>query len=572
MRRFEQRVTRRDLLLTLVGSATLLAACSTAAPGAVAPGTPGAVAAGTPGAAATLQANTAPTALGGASAAARSVSYASSGETVSLNPLFDESAASRNVWELLFESLVRPDPKTGVPSPWLAESWDASPDGLTWTFHIRPNVKWSDGQALSASDAEFTFQTVLDPRTKTLYRSRFDNVASFDAPDPATFRVVLKGPDCPFLSTTMLVPLLPKHILAGSADINMDDFNSSRPVGTGPFVFKEWQHGDHVTLVANADYWRGRPKIDQWIRRVVSGDQVVTALLKTGEVDYAAVVASAIPELSTQSHLRFMSISSPTSLLYIGYNLDRPLLHDKHVRQALTQALDRPSLIDSVVGTEGDAVVTPIPFASWARTTDVPSFPYDAQAARQLLADAGWVAGADEILEKNGGRLSFTLTHESGDQRRAAIATIAQDAWRRVGVEVHIEVMEPAAFVQKYQSAHDFDAIVAGAQGLTIDPDQTRVWSSTQYPNGGNFVHYTNPAVDELLAQARTAPGCDTATRKALYDQFQQAIAEDQPFTFLYSAKSGVFVNNRLQNVNQSAWIGAGPYVAWGITDWTLSA
>ena len=85
-------------------------------------------------------------------------------------------------------------------------------------------------------------------------------------------------------------------------------------------------------------------------------------------------------------------------------------------------------------------------------------------------------------------------------------------------------------------------------------------------------MHYANPAVDQLLAQARTAPGCDTAARKAVYDQFQQIIAEDQPFTFLYSAKSGVFVNNRLQNVNQSAWIGAGPYVAWGITDWTLSA
>src|SRR5690349_8849597 len=137
-----------------------------------------------------------------------------------------------------------------------------------------------------------------------------------------TFRVVLKGPDCPFLSTTMLVPILPKHLLASSADIATDEFNSSRPVGTGPFRFKEWQRGDHVTLVANPDYWRGRPKIDQWSRRSVRDDQVVAALLRTGEVDYAPVVASAIAELQTQPDLKFMSVSSPTSLLFIGYNLD----------------------------------------------------------------------------------------------------------------------------------------------------------------------------------------------------------------------------------------------------------
>ena len=562
-------LTRRALLLEafLASAAGLLAAC-TPAPGALAPtaapaAPPPAAGQATPPAAA----STAPS----VSSLATTVVYGSTGETVTLNPLFDDSAASRNVWELIFEALVRPDSRTGVPGPWLAEAWEASPDGLTWTFHIRPNVTWSDGQPLSADDAAFTFATVLDPKTRTLYRSRFDNVASFDAPNPSTFRVVLKAPDCPFLSTTMLVPILPRHILAGSADVNTDEFNSTLPVGTGPFQFKEWQRGDHVRLVANPTYWRGRPKIDQWIRRTIRDDQVITAVLKTGEIDYAAVVPSAIPELSTEPHLKFMSVSSPTSLLYIAYNLDRPMFQDKRVRQALTRALDRPSLIQSVVGSEGDAVVTPIPFPSWARTTDVASFAYDLEAARQLLASAGWSPGADGVLQRDGNRFSFTLSIQAGDQRRTAVATVAQDAWRKVGIETRIESVESAAFVAKYQQAHDFDAIVSGALGLTIDPDQTRLWSSKEYPNGGNFVHYANPEVDRLLDQARTVVGCDTTARKQLYDQFQQLIAEDQPFTFLYSAKSGLFVNDRVQNVSQSPWIGAGPYVAWRITDWTVS-
>jgi peptide/nickel transport system substrate-binding protein len=577
-------VTRRALLThaLVAGAAGLVAAC-TPAPGTLAPtaqpaSTTAAPPAAAPGGASSAPSTPPPAAAPTAAPAtkpgaapASTVVYASSGDTATLNPLFDESAASRNVWELIFEGLVRPDPKTGVPGPWLAESWDASPDGLTWTFHIRPSVTWSDGQPFTAEDAVFTFATVLDPKTKTLYRSRFDNVASFDAPNASTFRVVLKGPDCPFLSTTMLVPVLPAHILSGTADINTDEFNSSRPVGTGPFQFKEWQRGDHVTLVANPTYWRRRPKIDQWIRRTVRDDQVVEAVLKTGEVDYAAVVASAIADLSTEPHLKFMSVSSPTSLLYIAYNLDRPLFQDKHVRQALTRALDRPRMIQSVVGTEGDAVVTPIPFPSWARTTDVPSFAYDVEAARQLLSSAGWAPGSDGILQRDGTRFSFTLSIQSGDQRRTAVATIAQDAWRKVGVDAHIDTVEPAAFVTKYQQAHDFDAIVSGAVGLTIDPDQTRYWSSREFPNGGNFVHYSNADVDRLLDQARTVAGCDTAARKSLYDQFQQIIAEDQPFTFLYSAKSGLFVNDRLQGVAQSPWIGAGPYVAWGITDWSVS-
>jgi peptide/nickel transport system substrate-binding protein len=152
-----------------------------------------------------------------------------------------------------------------------------------------------------------------------------------------------------------------------------------------------------------------------------------------------------------------------------------------------------------------------------------------------------------------------------------AIATIAQDAWRKVGVDARIERLEPATFVAKYLQAHDFDAIVAGAVGLTIDPDQTRFWSSSEHPNGGNFVHYTNPEVDRLLEQARSVPGCDANARKAVYAPIQQLIADDQPFTFLYSARAGVVVNNRLQNVSQSPWIGSGPYIAWSITDWTLT-
>jgi peptide/nickel transport system substrate-binding protein len=294
-------------------------------------------------------------------------------------------------------------------------------------------------------------------------------------------------------------------------------------------------------------------------------------MLKTGEIDYSPIAPTSIADLSAEQHLRVASVSSPTSIIYIAYNLDRPLFADKRVRHALSHGVDRQGILDSVLFGEADLVDSAIPFQSWARSESVPSFRFDLEAARKLLTEAGWTAGSDGILQKDGRRFAFTLSIQSGDVRRLGVATIAQDAWRKLGMQVQIEQLEVAALNARYLQAHDFDAVIGGGLGFTIDPDQTRFWAAKEYPNGANFVHYTNPAVDGLLDEARTLPGCDTGARKALYQQFQQVIAEDQPWTFLYSARNPVIINKRLQNAAPSPWVGAGPYMTWGINDWTIS-
>jgi ABC-type transport system substrate-binding protein len=141
----------------------------------------------------------------------------------------------------------------------------------------------------------------------------------------------------------MGVPLVPKHLLVNSADINIDEFNSSRPIGTGPYVFKEWLPDDHLTLAANPTYWGGKPKIGQWIRKVTKDSNVTTAQLKTGELDYAAAQPDALDDLR-QANLNILSYPGP-NINYIAYNLDRPLFQDKRVRQALTHALDRATIV-----------------------------------------------------------------------------------------------------------------------------------------------------------------------------------------------------------------------------------
>jgi peptide/nickel transport system substrate-binding protein len=547
---------RRELLkrLSVLSAGGLLAAC-TPAPGAVSPGGPAPAA------------QSAPATTGSTT----TVVYGVSSSPATLNPLLDNTGPSQSAYELMFEALVKPDPMTGTPSPSLAAAWDQSPDGQTWTFHIRPDVKWADGQPFTSQDVKFTFDTLLDPKTKTPYRAAFANVASYDAPDAATFRVMLKAADCPFLTGTMQTPIVPQHLLSGAADINTDEFNTSRPVGTGPYMFKEWQRSDHVTLVANPNYWQGRPKIDQWIRRTTSDDNILAAQLKTGEIDYASVSFGAIADLIGQPDLTLQAAASPFLITYIAYNLDRPLFQDKRVRQALTQALDRNAMVNSLLYGYGEVLDSSLPSVSWAYTSNVPKLPYDADAARNLLSQAGWSPAGDGILTKDGTRFSFKLSTNSSNKERSSIVTIAQDAWRKVGIEVQADLLETGAFFAKYQQSRDFDAIVAGGAGLTIDPDQSTFWASSSIPGGTNFAHYSNPQVDQLLDQARTAPGCDPQARKVFYDQFQRILADDQPFSFLYTAKSPVFINKRLQNVQVSSFAGASPFVVWGIMNWSVT-
>jgi peptide/nickel transport system substrate-binding protein len=558
--------TRRGFLaagMALIGP--MLAGCQvTPSPGAVSGDAPASASSTTTTTAAAASSTTTTAAASGTRDA---VVYGVASEPKLLNPLLANDGASIGVTQILFEPLVTTDANTGSPVAALADRWDQSPDGLTYTFHIRPNVTWSDGQPLTSEDALFTFDTLLDSRTQTPYRSRLEQVAHYDAPDPATFRVTLKALQCPFLVGTMTLPIVPKHVLGSSANINTDDFNFSRPIGTGPYTFKEWQQGDHLTLVANPTYWGGKPKIGQWIRRVTADSNVTTAQLKTGEIDYAAAQPEVLDDLRGQANLTIYSFPGP-NINYIAYNLDRPLFQDKRVRQALTYALDRASIVKSLLLDEGQVLDSPLVAQSWAYNTNVPAFAYNPSMARQLLADAGWTPGPDGVLQKDGTPFRFAIITDAGTKVRASLLTIAQDQWSKIGIQAQPMLVEFAAFSDKFQKSHDFDAAAWGTN-VPIDPDQSSTWSSKAFGSGENYVHYANPQVDTALEQARSAPGCSQAARKAFYDQFQALVAEDQPYTFLWSQKTDLAVNKRIQNFTPNLWSGAAG-VVWGIKDWAL--
>jgi len=486
--------------------------------------------------------------------------YGTSGDAQTLNPILSTDTASSIVHARIFEGLVGIDAETGRPIPGLAERWDQSPDGMTYTFRMRRGVTWSDGTPLTAEDAKFTFDTIMDPKTKTVRRGDYDKVASFDVVDPATFRVTLKEPYCPFL-VNMAIGLVPKHVLATSPDVNTDDFNTKTPIGTGPYTLMEWKKDDHITLTANPSYWRGAPKIGHWVMKVVKDTNVVFAQLKTGEIDVATIDPATMDEAQRQPNL---TVTPYYSLGYnfIGYNEAHPIFQDKRVRQAMTHAIDRDALVQKVLYGQGQVINGPIPPISWAYASDTPEFEYNPATSKQLLAQAGWTPGPDGMLQKDGKPFAFTLTTNSGGTVRAAIATIVQDQLKKVGIRVETTVIEWNAFLDRVNKSHDFDAVVL-AWSLGNDPDQKATWATSSYPSGFNFIKYSNSRVDSLLDQARSVPACDQATRQSLYAQVQALIADDQPYTFLHMPKTVVVANKRVQGLRPSPWTN----LFWNVQD-----
>jgi len=362
----------------------------------------------------------------------------------------------------MFEGLVKADPDTGAPIPSLAEKWDVSTDGLTYTFHIRPNVNWSDGQPFTADDAKFTFDTIMDPKTQTVRKSLYSKVKSFTVVDPMTFQVALTEVYCPFLIGSMSMGLVPKHLLQNSSDINKDPFNSKSPVGTGPYTFVEWANGDHVTMQANPHYWNGTPKIAQFIYKVVPNATVVAEQLKTGEVDVATIEPKDLADMQKQSNVNVIA-NDALGYEYIGYNQARPLFQDKLVRQALTTAINRQVIVDKILFGQGSVLNAPMPAKSWAYNPAVAKmYPYDPNQAKALLKQAGWTAGADGILAKGGQKLAFTVIYSSNSQLLTQLMTIVQQEWKSIGVDTTLKPMDFSALLDVVNKTRDYDAVTLG--------------------------------------------------------------------------------------------------------------
>jgi peptide/nickel transport system substrate-binding protein len=472
------------------------------------------------------------------------------GDATSLNPVVATDGQSYIAEWPIYDSLVELDDKLGV-KPLLAESWEVSRDGLTYTFKLKKGVKWHDGKPFTARDVAFTFYSVLDPKVTTPHRGYFDALVGFpeltnkenpkkpeelaqkpiEVLDDHTVRFRLRYPYGAFLAVLVnpRAGIVPEHILKGQ-DLNTAEFNR-KPIGTGPFKFVEWKRGERIVLEANPDYHGGRPALDRLIYRVIPDNVVLLQELRAGGVDFIErPPLTEVGKLKQTAGLKVLTADN-TSYTYLGFRQDLAPFDDIRVRRALYHAIDVPAIVREVLQGYGAIANGQFPPGSWAYDPSVKPYAYDPNRAKALLAEAGWKPGPDGILVKDGKRLAFSLRHDQADQTVKDTTIIIQEFLKKVGVEATVEPLDWPTFVKKL-FASEFEGIVVGWTNFhDPDPFAWSIWHSSQW-KARNFAHYKSPRADAALEAARQAR--DQGERKKHYAEFSKILMEDAPYVFLY--------------------------------------
>ncbi|NLC71917.1 MAG: peptide-binding protein [Desulfuromonadaceae bacterium] len=471
----------------------------------------------------------------------------SGADAVNLLPVLASDGTSASVNGLIYSGLVRYGKNLEIEGD-LAESWQISPDHLTLTFHLRQGVTWHDGTPFTSADVLFTYRLYIDPKTPTAYAERYRQVERAEAPDPYTFVVTYRKPLASALSSWAL-DIHPRHLLEG-VEITRSPL-SAEPVGTGPFVFKEWRRGERIVLEANPDYYEGRPYLNRVVFRVIPDPTTMFLELQTGGIDQMGLTPLQYARQTESSNFRrnFRKYRYPSmAYTYLGFNLRQPLFQDKRVRQALSYAIDREEIVKGVLLGLGRTATGPYVPGTWPYNPEVRKYPYDPEKARQLLREAGWGdSDGDGILDRQGRPFSFTIVTNQGNDQRVKCGEIIQRRLRELGIEVRLRVIEWASFLKEFINPGNFEATLLGWT-VPVDPDGYNVWHSSKTGVGQlNFIHFNHPEVDELLERGRRT--MDQQERKAIYGRFQEILAEEQPYAFLYVPDSLPVVAARFRGI-----------------------
>ena len=477
----------------------------------------------------------------------------------SLNPFIGILAETYEVWAGMYDQLVGYSQKDFSPVPQLAESWQVSPDGLTWTYKLRQGVKWSDGQPLTARDAAYTFNRIMKGSVEqTNYGNYVGNIKTVTATDDATLVMVTKSPSP--LMLRLAVPILPEHVWKDISGKEVETFeNEKNAVGSGPFILEERSTGQFVRLRANKSYWAGAPRIDELVYRVFNNADAQLQALKKGEIDFADGLDPA-PFNSLKSTPGITAVAADYSgfdelAFNVGAALDtgepigdgHPALKDKRVRQAIARAVDRQALVDRVLGGYGTAAFGVIPslykdlhFAPG----DGEAFDFDLGTANQLLDQAGYRdTNGDKVREMpNGGRpLRFRLFARQESAESQQSAQFMKGWLRDIGIAADVKVVE-ANRLTEIIGQGEFDMF---EWGWVVEPDpnyqlSTFTCGSRSYKSGGSVLanlsdsFYCNPAYDKLYEQQSIT--IDPARRAQIVKDMQRMLYDDAPYvvTFYY--------------------------------------
>ncbi|MGW7424064.1 ABC transporter substrate-binding protein [Streptomyces sp. NPDC054813] len=448
----------------------------------------------------------------------------------------------------IVDSLTDQDPKTGKIVPWLAKSWDISTDATTFTFHLRSGVTFSDGSKLTAQVVKDNFDAVPDlGALGTLAEGYLSGVKSTTVVDPLTVKVSFKQPNAQFLQATSTHSLG----IESSASVTKSPQQkcSDGVVGSGPFVLKQYVQNQSVTLARRTGYdwgsslWskKGEAYLDKLVFKVVPEAGVRAGSLQSGQVDAISSVGKANEAALKGGQVTLQSRANPGVVFGLGLNNSRPLLKDTKVRQAITAAVDRKQIADTVYPT-GTQPATSILAHTTPDYTDLSTeLAFDAAKAKSLLEEAGWKADGDGVRTKDGKKLSLTISWFPNAATNQPALELVQQQLKAVGIDVVLKQLPVTQFATTLQSG-DFDVVWGNT--TRADPDILRSSFSTQL---ANFYHLPASSLDTALsAQAATT---DTAKRRQLVAEAQQLIVRNAYDVPVVELQTQLGVSNKVHDL-----------------------
>jgi peptide/nickel transport system substrate-binding protein len=464
-----------------------------------------------------------------------------------LNPLLNSNTTDGMIANLMFLPLLHAN-ENGDQVPMLAASVPTeqnggiSKDGMTITYHLRKNVKWTDGVPVTSKDVKWSWQAIMNKNNNVISTHGYDFVKSIDTPDDWTVIVHLKQKFAPFVNTFFAdsdqpYPVAPAHVLSKYPNINQIPFNNDPGVTDGPFKFVRWVHGDHMEFAANDAFALGKPKLARIYVRIVPDENTTINLLRTHDIDwmYQASINN-YPQVRNipGTHIVWVNVNGYDD---VQLNVQRPYLKDVRVRQAIAMAIDKQRIVQTSTFGQNKMAVEDQPDWMWTFNSDIKDYPHDVNQAKQLLQQAGWTPGSDGIMTKNGQRLTLVLVYNNSNVTRRKNVVEIQEMLRQAGIEVEVkpypgDVLFAPVGEGGILQGGKFDLSRAGWYS-GIDPDDSsQLTCSNLAPNGYNYSRYCSAEMDAV--QQTALNHYDPATRKKAYFRIQELLHRDVPEIYLY--------------------------------------
>jgi peptide/nickel transport system substrate-binding protein len=537
------------------------------------------------------------------------LSLAIIGNPRTFNPVLANDSASDAVVRLLFSSLVIVNMESQQAEPGLAESWSVAADGKTWTFKLRKNLRWSDGEPLTADDVVFTWNDAMynpqfNPATYDLFRAGGKNFEVVKL-DDATVRVITGDIFAPFLEYFGRVIILPKHMLAQAVKENRftsafpatDSAGPEKIIGCGPFRLKEFQPGKLVRLERNPEFWMA----DKQDRQLPYFDEVQLAIVTNSAAllsrffDGSSTACESIrPEewplfqqAAANGKFRFIDLGVGAQRDFFWFNQNtgvdaagKPLVNpaklkwfrDKRFRQAISCAVNRERIVSEVYGGHAQAVYGLLSSENkkWNNPA-IARFAYDPDKARALLAEIGMTNHGNDgsLLDADGNAVEFTLISSVENLVRGKTAALMQDDLKKLGIRLNYQPVDFQTLVGKVSGASGYECALMGLGGGGFDPASQMNVLKSDAPLHQWFPSQKKPStdwearLDSLMdAQMRTL---DFALRKKFFDEAQAIWAEEQPMICIAAPATAAAIRSEIGNVHPS--VASGYHVTWNVEE-----